>query len=285
MLHRSGNKNYNPLQIAYVIIDGLTQRRKYIQDCIRLGKLNVITDTGTVFRDCPVLNKDFSNIKFPDKVGETGTLVLISFIFSSSRPVVLGTIPNLDKYPYIQNENQQVEIAEDEDCAITIDKDPVNGTYAISIFGKTAGRSNFNISVGSVGGDAKCNIDVQGELKADVTKLAQLNVEEEFELNIRNDEEQEKFTNVKYKRGVGLEIVDEFDNKFSLKQQGSIIEIEKIRIGGKQGGETLKAILNDLIQAIQQMTLNTSQGPTFAPPINMAQFQSIISRISTFMEI
>lgn len=284
MLYRKNNTFVNQ-EIGYVILSGNLDRDSYIQRCIRLGKVNVMTTNGTVYSECPVMNRDFSLIKFPEDKGKLGTAVVLIGVFGSTIPVVLGVLPNLDSYPYTQNEKQDVSVLEDENCAIVLDRDPLNGNYNLSIFGKKADKSNFNISVGAVDGNAKCNIDVQGEMKTNVTKLSQLNVEEEFEINIRNKEANEKFTNIKWIRETGLVITDEFDNKVVLKNEGSIIEVGKIRLGGKEGGTTLKEIFDDLFTAIDNMTLKTSQGPTVPIPINKAEFDAIKNKVQEFMEI
>ena len=51
----------------------------------------------------------------------------------------------------------------------------------------------------------------------------------------------------------------------------------------KNGSEDLKALLEDLISAIEVLTVNTAMGPS-ATPINASQFSAIKNRISNLFE-
>lgn len=59
-------------------------------------------------------------------------------------------------------------------------------------------------------------------------------------------------------------------------------EIDKDGFGITRGGESLKKLLNDLIQAISTITVPTAVGPS-GPPINVSILQSIKARISTLL--
>ncbi len=51
----------------------------------------------------------------------------------------------------------------------------------------------------------------------------------------------------------------------------------------KNGTETLKKIIGDLIDTITEMTQTTPSGPTVAPPINDAAFVAIKTRLSNLL--
>ncbi len=81
----------------------------------------------------------------------------------------------------------------------------------------------------------------------------------------------------------GITIKNKDKNTIVMKDAGMVVTAEKISIG--DSGETIKKILLDLITAIKAMTLMTNMGATIAPPINIADFEGIKTRINTFMEI
>lgn len=60
----------------------------------------------------------------------------------------------------------------------------------------------------------------------------------------------------------------------------------KITTGGltlKKGGSGLKKTLDDLLTAIQQLTVTTGVGPS-GPPINIADFQKVQQDLSNYLE-
>ena len=110
-----------------------------------------------------------------------------------------------------------------------------------------------------------------------------LQAEDEFVMNIKNTEEQDEYTNISYKLGTGLKIVDEFDNEIEVKKEGAIVKVDKIRIGNET---TLKQVLTDLINAILNIQLNHPVSPTIPKGvINIADFQLVQKTIDEFMEI
>ena len=74
---------------------------------------------------------------------------------------------------------------------------------------------------------------------------------------------------------------DKHGNIIEANKAGLILETKTIRIGKDQ---TLKKILDKLIDAITKITQSTPAGPTVSPPLNMAQFVSLKQEIAQFMD-
>lgn len=78
-----------------------------------------------------------------------------------------------------------------------------------------------------------------------------------------------------------IKIVDKAKNIFLMNKDGIVLETAAIRIGKDQ---TLKKILDKLIDAITKITQNSPSGPTISPPLNMAQFAALKQEIADFMD-
>jgi hypothetical protein len=71
-------------------------------------------------------------------------------------------------------------------------------------------------------------------------------------------------------------------DKYRLTVDESIIEMTSDGIKVSKAGESLKSILNDLLEAIKTLTVPTGTGPS-GTPINEAQFTSIENRVNNFL--
>lgn len=76
-------------------------------------------------------------------------------------------------------------------------------------------------------------------------------------------------------------IIMKANSKISLKVGDREFTIDS-KFLVKKGTETLKKIMDDTLDAIQQLTVNTNVGPS-SVPINAATFAAIKTRISNFL--
>jgi len=280
----SGN---NPVasnaEIGYVCLPSaeMESRDKYIQRCIRNYIVNVVSLRGIVYNNCKI--SSFKNVKFPNEVGETGTMVLVLFPYSKTNSGVVAQVyPEPESYPSYENEFQEKEMIETDNCVISLIKDAVSGIETLSIYGKVAGKSNLNICLGSVSKDANFNIDVQGDVKVNSTKTLELNVQDELKIKVKDVAKQTTFSTINYKLGQGFTLTDEFQNEIITKSTGIHVNAGNVKIGKT---ETLEAIFLELFDLIEAMTLKTPSGFSFPVPNNWNDFIVLKNRITEFMKV
>lgn len=193
-----------------------------IKKAIRTHRVTVLEYDGSLKTECPVLNFNTTDLVFPSEDGKLGSLVMLDYPEGSSVPVVMGIVPDSENKlnTIYQNEYQKKFTKQSENCVISVSEDALNGNINVSILGLVEGKSNFKINVGSVQGTAKAEIACQGEMNIRSTKNLNLFVEDEFNLNVRNKVNQEKFNNIKCKLGVGIIVTDEFDNTIITNADG-----------------------------------------------------------------
>lgn len=285
-LTEKNNKTYN-LEPAYIILTAGKNRDEYINDAIRTNRCNVLTATGSIYRDCPFINGYNSNYKFPKEIGELGSCVIISFLRGADIPVILGKLPTLESYDIndYENEYENNIIVENDNCIIYQKFDPENKQLNMGILGKRTGDNELNITVNSMNKNSKININVTGDLNFKSTNNVNFNIEKELNFKIKNENEKDKFGNIKYSLKEGFNLIDEFDNIIKTNDKGAEIQCsDNNTIKLKNNKTNLKEILDSLLLAIDNLTLKHPQGPTLPIPINKKEFDEVKQKIKDLME-
>ena len=218
------------ISTGYVVFNNVGDIDSYIKDAIRRHRVIILEDGGTLKLECPVLNFETTNLVFPSALGKLGSKVLLCYPQNSRIPIVMGVIPSFDETQqnaFYDNENQRKFIKDTENSTITVDEDAENGVYNISVYGKVAGKSNYNISVSSANNDAVANVKVNGQLNITAVNNITMLVNDELDILVKNSKVQDKFNKLTWKLGNGLTIIDEFDNTVNLNSNGLIAEIKK----------------------------------------------------------
>lgn len=128
------------------------------------------------------------------------------------------------------------------------------------------------------------NIGIKVEGKEAVNGNFSLSLNGKFVLNMQTADGKTTYTQMLFDNTEGAEkfkLKDKHGNIIEANKTGLILETATIRIGKNQ---TLKKILDKLIDAITKITQNTPAGPTVSPPLNMAQFTSIKQDLANFMD-
>jgi len=76
--------------------------------------------------------------------------------------------------------------------------------------------------------------------------------------------------------------IETTDESCLIQKNNTKVEVSDDGILVEKGSESLKKILDDLLNAINQLTVNTNVGPS-SVPINLTAFQSIKARVDQFL--
>ena len=87
---------------------------------------------------------------------------------------------------------------------------------------------------------------------------------------------------VKFSDGTVIKY-DRSTHSFKITVDNASYELTATGHGIKNGAESLKSIIDDLIDTITQMTQTTPSGPTVAPPLNDAAFLAIKTRLANLL--
>ena len=222
-------------------------------------------------------------IRFPLKSTERGTPVLWLRENFSNRPIVIGIISE-EGYTNLLKENQNRFVQEIDGKTVEIFQDANSATLNINVVGKSDTPANVYIKVASGSEVSVVNIDSDGKVNVsanDFTATAR-NTFNIFLKDGKNDElisligDSEK---MKFK--------DKFGNVITSNEENVNITVaRKFNVNsGKEPmvlGQTLVDLLNEILDAIKQITVITPVG-TSSVPVNIASFTSAQQKLKNIL--
>lgn len=295
-----GNNNGIPLSgIGYVVIPEGCNVSDYIQKCYRNSSISISGGFGcTYMHNVKVTTDVLNNIKFPTS-GEFGSPVVWIRDCFTNRAVVIGVLNEGGKSNLTRIYQQRIykEIAEQ---VSEIFLDAINSRVVITALGNNNVPSEIIIksSSGNKSGDAirlisKDIIDTEG-------KRLKLLLTDNFDIRINDGEKdiiaingnkdlfelKDQFGNhIKFNEE-SVEIKDQFENSVLMNEENVKINTKKFNVGeGNEQmvlGNTLLSLLEQLIDAISNLTVITQNGPS-GTPLNAEKFTQIKSKLKTIL--
>lgn len=300
--------------IGYVVIPaGIEDVEKFKEDCRRNLTVSIVPGFGCSTYNCvPCTIESFQNIRFPDDSDERGTPVAWVKDSFLGTLFIVGTLNRESDYSGIGEE--QFRICRSVGLNnVEVFLDGKNSALSINVLGESS-PSKLDIKISSKNEDSVFNISSDNELnilsdkniniKSGLSSRITINKdtkdravfqmdEQNISLSLSDEKEKLKFK-LQYESEEGFEYLDEFENevkiikeKVTLKTKEVNLDSKKVNLGnGKEKmvkGETLESILNELIDAISQITVTTPTGPSIPPLLNIAQFTVIKSKLKTFL--
>jgi hypothetical protein len=279
--------------LAYVFLPKGVEREAFVNYCYSTNTVSFTTFENEIFHHVPVDADIMKRLEFPEKAGEfqLGTLVVFLTLHKENYPVVVGTLRQNQKEVDISvlRENYWEIVKSKGESSVCISLDGEEGDMSFSSDNPEGGFMEFRVS------------GAEGAWKVSSTHLAHLfakkkvllETQKEFEILVRNKDDDEKTTSIKYQKGVGFTMKDEFENVITIKDGEISIETKNYQLkadeilfgSGKESlvlGETLKGELEKLISAIEKLTVPTGVGPS-GTPINIAEFTAIKAKLSSIL--
>lgn len=312
-----GNNNGIPLSgIGYVVIPEGCNVAEYIQSCYRNSSISISGGYGcTYMHNVRVTIDALNNIKFPTE-NELGSPVVWIRESFTNRAVVIGVLTAGGKSNLTGIFQQRIyqEVAEQ---IAEIFLDAMNSRVVITALGNDNVPAEIVIkaSSGNAEGDAvklfsKDIIESEGKrLKLLLTDNFDILINdgekdilsikgnpELFELkdqfgnyinfNQESVEVKDQFGNFINFNEESVELKDQFENSILMNEDNVKVSTKKFNVGdgGEQMvlGNTLVSLLEQLISAINSLTVLTPHGPS-GTPVNAAQFSQIKSKLKTML--
>lgn len=249
---------------AFVVIPLDVDRQAFIENCLRNGTIDIMTNDGEYVENVKVSKPVFNHLTFPVDSTGLGSLVIWVNLPKHNKPIIVGII---------QNDNEFINISEGQ---FLLSRTDIKGSIEVS--GDLKGRSLYllvdsedegeiKLSVKSKSESAKLVLESNNDIDLK-TKNFNSFITEEFIAKIQKlVDDPDKITVIRYKRGVGFEYLDEFENNIVFDESGMKIVTDKAYLGNDN--YSLKELFNDLIDEISNITVNVQGTPQ--PIINKAQ--------------
>lgn len=267
--------------VGFVVVPEEVDRNQYIRDCYRTNTVTINGGKGYgYFSGVNVDVNVMQNIEFPVDKDNRGTPVVWVKDAISQLPVIVATLRKQNGY-YSLDQNQRRIYVGNGDRGIEIMLDGNNSSLQISMVGDSEEYSEFNINLSSSKKNSVFNLFSDSEIN--VTAEKNLNIVSNDNLDIKITKKGEEKVTITC-NDKGWLYKDEFNNELEIKK--GEINIKSDKINHNDGnepmvlGDTLANILNDLLSAIEKITVISPTGET-SVPVNVAEFVSIQSKINT----
>lgn len=268
--------------VGFVVIPSDVDREQYINDCYRTNTLTINGGKGYgyfsgVHADINVMQ----NIHFPTDEENRGTPVVWIKDAVSQLPVIVGVLRKQNEY-YSLSENQYKLKRGTEKTDVEIFIDGNESELNITILGDKDYPANMNVKLSSENSDSVFNLNCDNEININGSKSVNVITNKKVSLLV-NDKGENKMK-LSYELENGLNYKDEFENEIVAKD-GEIDIISK-KINHNEGkepmvlGNTLADILDEMLKAIQAITVVSPVGAT-STPVNAASFAAIQGKLNT----
>lgn len=268
--------------VGFVVVPSEVDRVQYINDCYRTNTLTINGGKGYgyfsgVHADINVMQ----NIKFPTDEENRGTPVVWVKDAVSQLPVIVAVLRKQGEY-YSLNENQFRLKRGTETRNVEIFIDGSTSALDITILGDKEEPANIDVKLSSENADSVLTVSCDNEINIIGEKA--VNVTTNKKATLKVTEKGEDKMSLSYELGVGLKYKDEFENEVTAKEgQVDVISKKINHNSGKEPmvlGDTLAKILDDMLKAIQAITVISPVGVT-SVPVNIADFAAIQAKLDT----
>lgn len=270
---------------GYIVVPQDEDRDKYVRVCLSRGELSIMLEDGGVVENVPTSKELFNHVEFPNSFEEIGSEVQWVSEKPSNQIRVIGIFTRDDEY---NNSKEGVSniyrINGDNYVEVSVNgNDTMVNIISVSNDSKP---SKVNIIANSNTEDSEINLKTTG--KVNIESVSDVNVitQSLFKVLIE-DKEEENRTSIEYEKGVGLKYLDEFENEIIANEDHVKVKASKAVVLGEGKeplvlGDTLKSTLEDIVRAINKITVPTGLGPS-GTPINAAEFTSIQSSLESIL--
>lgn len=307
-INRGAKTTIGQSGVGFVVVPDDDKREDYINDCYRTMSVTINGGYGYGYiSNVKILGDVLQQIKFPLKSTERGTAVFWVRENFTNRPIIVGVIPE-GNYTNLLNEGQGRYVQQVGEKVVEIFEDATNGVLNISVVSDAEHPANVRIKASSGTTESVLEVESDGIVRVSGNQVESV-ARQDFKMVLKNavddelvtitgDNEKVEYTD-QFKTNVKLseESVDvntEIDVNVEAKDSVVNVTSKEINLktddklnldSGKEPmvlGDTLKGILDDILKAIQTMTVMTPVGPS-SVPINVADFASVQAKLQNIL--
>lgn len=267
--------------VGFVVVPNETEREQYIEDCYRTNTLTINGGMGYgFFHNVHTDEAVMQNITFPTDEDNRGTAVVWVRDAVSQLPVIIGTLRKQGDYYALKERQFLLKRGDNGKKIVEVFIDGNETNLDITLSGDDKNPANMNVKLSSENKDSTLNIISDNKLQIQSDNIITHQSSGKIEFKIKEKGEQKIYAS--YELGKGFYYEDIFENKVVYDEKGINITAKKIsHNGGKEPmvlGDTLESLLNELLTAIQKMTVMTSVGSSTVP-VNVSDFIKIQNKI------
>ena len=318
----TGNKNGVATGgVGYVVIpNNVTDVGAYVNDCYRTHQITIAGDGYGVISHVKVADDVMPKIEFPNNDKGKGSLVVWVRESFYNRPIVVGILSD-NNTPDIQGGGRMSQRQSNQGVSVEFLQDAIGQIYACGnaskparVVIKSAGSENDDVDISATRRIKAASKEFVVESTESFTvtinngeqEIITIEGDEEKlhfkdyngnEINITqiDDEKRELKKQIDIKDAFGREYLFDEDkahykdtkgNEATFNEDNIQFKCNKFNLGtGAEPmvlGNTLKDLLTQILDAINDITVPTPHGPS-GKPINSSQFSSIKGKLHTML--
>lgn len=211
--------------IGYIIIPNNLTVAEYLEICLRNSSATIITGTGEVIKNIYVVRSVWNEIEFPKDQETKGSAVIWVNIPNTDNAVIVGVINKADQLNKSGGENTfNFERSDINETSARITGNGDIGKIDIFVTGKMKGESEISIKVLNDDEEGVLKVYVQGDVIIESENDILLKAYHIFNIQIVDEIEPDKQTNISYELTKGFIYNDEFGNSININKDGIVVE-------------------------------------------------------------
>jgi hypothetical protein len=223
--------------IGYIIVPNNIDYYDYVTSCMRNSTVCIITQDGEIIKNVIVSKNTWNDIDFPRTPDKKGSAVAWLNISNKNKPIILCALNKIDELNNNRELNSFNFSREDLYTSVHIEGDGKTGTLNIFVDGETKGESVINFKITNSNNLGELNIYVQGDILFESENDFNIKLKNKLHIQIIDEEDSSKQTNISYELRTGFTYIDEFENKITISEKGvEIIDKNKNNIITHEGG-------------------------------------------------
>ena len=281
-MNRGAETTMGQSGVGFIVVPDDNTRKQYIEDCYRTSTVTINGGYGYGYISSVKIFSDvLQKVKFPLTQNERGTPVFWVRENFSNRPIIIGVLSE-EGYTNLLKENQERIVQQFGDNIVEIFLDANSSTLNINVLGNSENPSLINIKTSSGSEDSLLNLESDGKVNLSANQINATS-RKDFSIFLKTSDNEELISIIGNEEKT--EFKDQFDNIITSDKDNIKIQVAKeFNInGGKEPmvlGDTLATLLEDMLKAIQKLTVMTPVG-TSTVPVNIADFAAIQSKLDT----
>lgn len=281
-VNRGAKTSIGQSGVGFIVVPDDNTREQYIKDCYRTSTVTINGGYGYGYISSVKIFPDvLQKINFPITQNDRGTPVFWVRENFSNRPIVIGVLSE-EGFTNLLKENQQRIVQQIGDNIVEIFLDANSSMLNINVVGTSEIPSVINIKNSSGSDKSEINIETDGQVSVSANAIIATS-RKEFNIFLKNSKNEELISITGNEEKT--EYKDHFNNKIVSDKDNVNIQVDKkFNInGGKEPmvlGDTLAKILDDMLKAIQAITVISPVGVT-SVPVNVGDFAAIQAKLDT----
>jgi hypothetical protein len=261
--------------IGYIVIPSGVDKRKFIEKCFRTNTISLLLENGGVIDNVLITKSSLSEIEFPNKFNEKGSMLVWINQPRKQMPIIIGCLSKTNEFVNF-NKNKGSLSKSTKDFISEVLVDAQNGSVIITSNSSVEGGGDIYIVSTNKKKTSKLKIKVSGNVDIETPDFT-VTGSNKISLIIKDKSIDDSITEITYEKGVGFNYSDEFGNEMSVNSDGvNISPSSKFTIGeGNESivlGDTFKGIFEELTDMVSNLAaacakiqVGTSMGDSTVP--------------------